>query len=307
MAVHPGALGDVILFGRLLSRLGGPVTLVTGSEKGRLLAEAGAVEKALDFDALPMHEAFTDTPVGECGLTRLLGSHDRLISCFAAGNRAAELRLAAMCGAQDAAFPPVRPPASFEGHLLELWADLLGVPFGPAEPAGWPIPDSWRRAARAALADIGIVPPRPYLVFHPGAGARRKCWPLDRFVELSRLLASARGPGAGIVFVVGPVEHERWGPGRIEPLRRQGPLLLSPPLSELAGVLAGAGGFVGNDSGVAHLAAAVGTPTVVLFGPTRPRHFAPRGQAVTTIAAEAMEDIPVGRVLAALRGAAAGV
>jgi len=83
LAVHPGALGDVILFGRLLSMLPGPITLVTGREKGELLAGVGVVRKVLDFDALPMHEAFTDTPLSQCRLPKLLGRHRRLISCFA--------------------------------------------------------------------------------------------------------------------------------------------------------------------------------------------------------------------------------
>ncbi len=63
IAIHPGALGDCILFGRLLWHLNAAVTLVAGGAKGRLLTGMGAVDRALDFDALPMHEVFSDTPL----------------------------------------------------------------------------------------------------------------------------------------------------------------------------------------------------------------------------------------------------
>jgi len=70
----------------------------------------------------------------------------------------------------------------------------------------------------------------------------------------------------------------------------------------LAGVLAGAETYLGNDSGVSHLAAAVGTPTLALFGPTDARHFRPVGRRVRCIEAPNMEGIGAGEVLAVLRG-----
>ena len=70
-------------------------------------------------------------------------------------------------------------------------------------------------------------------------------------------------------------------------------------LYELACRLAGARVFIGNDSGIAHLAAAVGTPVVALFGPTDPRVWAPRGRDVRVLQATEMAAIPVADVLAA--------
>ncbi|MGB2822549.1 MAG: glycosyltransferase family 9 protein, partial [Phycisphaerae bacterium] len=72
-------------------------------------------------------------------------------------------------------------------------------------------------------------------------------------------------------------------------------------LSVLAGALAGAACYLGNDSGVSHLAAAVGTRTIALFGPSNPRHFRPIGPRVRVLAAETMVAISVEDVLAALR------
>lgn len=76
------------------------------------------------------------------------------------------------------------------------------------------------------------------------------------------------------------------------------PLLHAESLVELARSLAGARLYIGNDSGVSHLAAAVGCPTVVLFGPTDPRVWAPRGGHVTVV--RGMPWPEVGQVLEAL-------
>ena len=185
LAVHPGALGDVVLFGRLLERLDGRVTLVARGQKGRLLAALGVAAAAVDFDAVPMHEVFGDAPLAACRLAELLGRHERLISCFGEGDRAAERRLADLCGASEAAFLPTRPAESFGGHLLDLWADRLkdkypaaSAALGAREAGAWRVPDARRREAAEALGRAGLDAAGPYAIVHPGAGSPAKCWPL---------------------------------------------------------------------------------------------------------------------------------
>lgn len=295
LAVHSGALGDCILFGHLLSQLDGLLTLVAGGTKGRLLAGVGVVGRTLDFEALPMGEVFSDVPPAECKLPELLGSHERLLSCFAAGNRLAEQRLAAMCKAETAAFLPTRPPAHTAGHLLKLWADMLGLDAGPlARPPAWGVPDAWRLVAARKLQELNIDPQAGYLVVHPGAGAAEKCWPLERYAELGERVRQ-------VLFVIGPVEADRWPAERIRLLEEKFTVLSCPELGLLAGVLAGGSAFVGNDGGAAHLSAAVGAPTLTLFGPSRAEHFAPRGRAVRILAAEPIETITTNEVLEALQ------
>jgi ADP-heptose:LPS heptosyltransferase len=303
LAVHPGALGDVILFGHLLAALKARVTLLAGGEKARLLQGLGVADAAMDINSLPIQEVFADTPLEQCRLPKLLGRHDRLISCLGGGDRRAEQRLAAMCHARDAAFLPVRPQRAFQRHLLDLWTDLLGLP--PIEPASrcWNVPKAWVERGRALLAEAGVHDARGYALIHPGAGSASKCWPVERFLELAGRFPGSQGlggEGLAAVFVIGPVEQERWDQGQVAKLRRDFPVLVCPELTELAGVMKEAASFVGNDSGVAHLAASVGTPTVALFGPSQPRHFAPCGQAVQVITAKRITDIAAEGVLAAL-------
>jgi len=92
-----------------------------------------------------------------------------------------------------------------------------------------------------------------FVAVHPFSGSARKNWPLDRFVELTNRLSGE--------WCEGPE------PGRYR----------FDDLGELARWLAGAAAYVGNDSGITHLAAAVGTPVVALFGPSDPKVWEPRG------------------------------
>jgi len=122
-----------------------------------------------------------------------------------------------------------------------------------------------------------------FAVIHPFSGSPKKCWPLDRYQELGRSIERHM-----------PV---RWCAG---PEERLPDAVRIGDLYELACWLATARVYIGNDSGITHLAAAVGTPVVALFGPTDPRIWAPRGPQVRVIAKRALEDITVDEVLAAV-------
>ena len=160
---------------------------------------------------------------------------------------------------------------------LERMIDCFGalaLPKGAVPPADWPLPNievpdsevaGWR--ARNGLAEDG----RPVVAFAPGAVGPGKAWPPERYAELARLLAAE---GANVWVLGGPNEKtiataicERGG----------------TPVHDLTGndlrnaiiALKAADAAVTNDSGLMHIAAAIGTPTVAIFGPTSPRLWAP--------------------------------
>lgn len=103
-----------------------------------------------------------------------------------------------------------------------------------------------------------------YAVIHPFSGSPRKNWPLSSFETLARML------DAPVRWTAGP-EEQLAGATRFE------------DLAELARFLSAACLYIGNDSGVTHLAAAVGTPTIAIFGPSDPRIWAPRGPNVSVV------------------------
>jgi len=130
------------------------------------------------------------------------------------------------------------------------------------------------------LAENGIMPTRKPVVIHPGSGGVHKCWRLDNFLSVARILAKE---GVEVVFLFGPAEMERFSESAIAEIRAAGKLLTNLSLTEVFGVLGCSRGYIGNDSGITHLAAAVGIRTVAVFGPTDPAIYGPIGPAVTIL------------------------
>jgi ADP-heptose:LPS heptosyltransferase len=180
----------------------------------------------------------------------------------------------------------VGPPFPASGKAIHMVDHLKSLPRRMGLPVfrGFPrlvLKDPDRRAGRAFLEHHGISPDDALIAIHPGSGSRSKTWPAARFLDLAERLASAYH--ARILFVLGPGEESIKQPF----LRARGlwgaVVLDNLPLIELEAVLENCHVLVGNDSGVSHLAAALGVPVVALFGPSDPDRWAPRGQAVRVI------------------------
>jgi ADP-heptose:LPS heptosyltransferase len=126
-----------------------------------------------------------------------------------------------------------------------------------------------------------------FAVIHPFSGSARKNWPLERFLEVASRLAL-------------PV---RWCAGPQEPLPPEltGDAARFEDLYELACWLASARVYIGNDSGITHLAAAVGTPVVAVFGATDPAVWAPRGERVRVVNGGSLDGIAADDVVEAAR------
>lgn len=116
------------------------------------------------------------------------------------------------------------------------------------------------------------------VAMHIGSGSRKKVWSASYFAKLSEQLIKN-----GCVKIILPI-----GPADEEVVQDYFSLIVSDtifpltnlPLNELAAVLQQCDLYVGNDSGITHLATAVGTPIVALFGPTDPKVWGPRGDKV---------------------------
>ena len=148
-------------------------------------------------------------------------------------------------------------------------ATQLGVVMGIAPP----LPVAWFDAADVAAADRLLPRDVPLVALGPTANWHGKVWPPERFVALFEAL-----PGSRAVVLAGPGEAER---------AMAAPVLAALPdaidlvgalkLPQAAAVLARCTLFVGNDSGLMHLAASVGCRTLGLFGPTPHLEYAPSG------------------------------
>ena len=139
------------------------------------------------------------------------------------------------------------------------------------------------------------------IAIHPGSGSAAKNWPHERWQEL---LARLDAP---ILLVLGEAERERWTDQLLaqspSPHRHRREVADRLPLPALAAALRQCRLFLGHDSGVSHLAAAVGRPCVLLFGPTDPAMWAPPSPYVRVIRRGAtLNHISVQDVLDALNG-----
>jgi heptosyltransferase-2 len=163
-----------------------------------------------------------------------------------------------------------------ERHLPRMIDQMgaLALPKGASLPPDWPLPElkvpaeelaRWRELRGLSAEN------RPIVTLSPGAVGAGKAWPPGHYAELARALTQ---DGAS-VWVLG-------GPGETD-IARQIAAAGGPAVRDLTGTdlrnailaLAAADVSVTNDSGLMHVSAAIGTPTVAIFGPTSPWHWKP--------------------------------
>ena len=144
--------------------------------------------------------------------------------------------------------------------------------------------DKDKRAARTFLRENSISENGKILAVHPGSGGRSKTWPAERYADVVEYFSSAED--VSIVLISGPADE--WAKRELfERLSTSRPVVADGlPLPILAALMECCACYVGNDSGVTHLAAAVGVPVVAVFGPTDPAIWGPRGERVHVIRGE---------------------
>lgn len=162
----------------------------------------------------------------------------------------------------------VIPPADARHAVDKVLCLLspLSVPVAQRQPdAGY-----LRAGAGRAAADFLALAPRPFALYHPGAGWGNKAWGEERFAALAREVERRTG--------VGPVIS--WGPGDEERAERLAGLVGAPRIpavgfADLAKIISEARFFAAGDTGPLHLADALGIATLALFGPTDPARNGP--------------------------------
>jgi heptosyltransferase-3 len=163
-----------------------------------------------------------------------------------------------------------RAPAHAERHRAERRAriveDALGLPRGEVPEARLLVPPEAREAAMARTRELGIKADDLIIGVHPGAAKDWKCWPKERFVRLMDLLHDELAPRFIVTF--GP--RERALAEAVASGSRASAVCFGGTLGELVAMAACCSAFVTNDTAPMHIAAAVGTPTLGIFGPTNP-------------------------------------
>lgn len=267
LIIHPGALGDVLQAVPALRALrdavrGASLCFAGQPRLGRLLQALGVVEEARDFEGLGLETLFTDAPIPD-GLARFAGRFGRVVSWFGSRDTTYRARLATLAPRAIVAPPVPEDETAVWRHLVAT----LGCGGAVEAPA------------RAPLR-VAAVGDRSALVVHPGSGADWKRWPAPRFAEVIR--AARRHRPLPVIVHQGPADRAAVD-ALLDALDGAVERLVEPDLPSLAAVLAGARAYLGGDSGVSHLAAAVGAPSVILFPPAHLRRWAPWSPTATAI------------------------
>jgi heptosyltransferase-3 len=262
LVLRGGALGDFIVTLPALRALrvrwpDGRIELIGYPRVARLALRGGLVDEVHSLDQAGMARFFAARPAFSEEQAEFVRSFDIVLNYLhdPHGQVEENMRLA---GARVLimASPLVRERHAAD-HFLR---PLQSLAIYDADPIPRLIDPS---AAGAAVRSNRLV-------IHPGSGSPRKNWPLDRFLAVAaRALTAGHEP----LFLLGEVEQ-----GLADAIADAGyAARIEAPLDELVDLLADAGAYLGNDSGISHLAAACGCPSVVLFGPSDPGQWAPRG------------------------------
>lgn len=286
LILHGGAIGDLVLAlpaiaGVRRSAPQAQIELLGHPALLPLLKGRGLVDRVDALDSLPLYHLFNGKMPES--LRERLTSFDLIISWFGSGNDAYRQTVSRLPARTLVArsIPPADGRIHAVDHLIQT-LEPLGITTEERTPR-LALMESERRMADQLLGRMGAVR-GPLVALHPGSGSPRKCWPAERFAALVLALLQRE---MAVVVIEGPADErpveevfsrvaERGGapaPHRLFRLREVS-------LLDVAVILDRSVVYVGNDSGITHLAAALGVPTVAIFTVTDPRVWGPRGNVV---------------------------
>lgn len=273
--IHQGAIGDIVsLFPAIikLKRKFSRIDAICNKNIGELACLLKITNRTYPVEAAFFSSIFSDKvdPVA----ADILRSYDEIL--LFSYSMEVEKTINSVIQKRIYRIPP-RPDATLEIHILNYILKLL---------------------AHNKLIDNDSLPEKEYydyltkelentkaqdtaskIIIHPGSGSTRKNWPASNFIEVFRNLESE---GISSEIIIGPAEYDL-----VENFKKYLPLnskIHNPAkLLELAPLLKQSSGFIGNDSGISHLAAFMGIPAIVIFGPSNPKRWKPFGRFVEVL------------------------
>jgi heptosyltransferase III len=288
LIIFPGASGDLICLLPAIRairkrHLELEFELMARTELSRFAERRMAIAAGHSIDRHEVALLFSEGGGESNHARRFFGQFDR-IDCFFASDNPRFCSSLKQAAGREAAFYPFRPPG--RGHVAECYLRAIGASI--SHPLGHSIellPDDLRDA-RQRLRALGLEPGR-FVLLLPGSGSASKNWRAGNFVLLARRIEL----NYPVLVALGPAEN-----GLTSGFRERSLSVVDDlELGELAGITRLCGCFIGNDSGVSHLAAAAGAPGLVIFGPSDPERWRPLGD-VKIIHKEPLEMLLVDQV-----------
>ena len=274
LLIRPGAIGDSLLAFPIMQALRTQQRElhITFVSNGAVLPLAQAFQLAdavYDYGHPLWSELFLP-PTRYSQQYRTLLQHTDRVICWLHDDDGIVAQGLQTLGIQHITVAPGRPAPGVRLHIVDYLAHTIGMQAPPI----WATPIS-----PAIAADDPIA-------IHPGSGGAQKCWPLSSFITVIETLLQRSLP---VLLLGGPADHARIQEIQ-QHMRQMGKVatkndalfstLLDAPLLTVAEQLQHCRGYLGNDSGITHLAAMLGIRTLALFGPSDPAVWHPIGPHV---------------------------
>jgi heptosyltransferase-3 len=305
LLIKLGGLGDLLVALPSIMLLrksfpGARIDLVGRKTYGELLRERGVVDAVFSADDAVWLPIFDPGLERRRGFAKKLAGYDLILGWFLEypGARSKIENIQGETTSDSRYFrAPGLPP--FQRIIYDRGANLSISRYFFEKTAGF-VRDNglleFSFEECAVLPKARVRRRQKFAVVHPGGGSEKKCWPLDRFLEVISFLSQAGYAGT---VVTGEAEE------RLEPKLRAARFPDGwswnprPPLSTLADILDSAAIYIGNDSGVTHLAAACGAAVIAIFRKEHESMWRPFGRT-RVLSAESASDIPAASVVTAI-------
>ena len=312
------------------------LTFVSNANVLPLAIAFGLAEAVSDYGQVQWGELFSTTGIQTPAMREQL-LHTDLAICWLRDTDGLVERNLRKAGVGQVIVAPGRPAEGMHLHVVEYLAQTVGVSVGAdlpvwgtgIEPRG--VLSECPSPQRSEAERVSILRPseksttwpdqcikthnrtptqnlqKGDIAIHPGSGGAHKCWPAHSFAAVIEQLWNPHRPyrhSHSVLLLAGPADQERLHdilnsighppkPGMLK-------VLVDAPLLEVAQQLQQCRCYLGNDSGITHLAAMFGVPTVALFGPSDPTIWHPVGPSVRVIRAQALEHLGSDVVVEAL-------
>lgn len=277
LIIHQGALGDLVVSFPSVIQLKNffhPIDVICQSSSGKLGCALGVFSKFYPLESASFSSLYSNSI--DSRIKNILRSYQEIV--LFSFSKLLEDAIAEITTKKPHRIMP-RSELNQKLHvgeyitrnlrkcgLLEANSRINENVFLPVNPA-----QQWERINKSKR-----------ILIHPGSGSKKKFWPILNFIKTEAALRSA---GLQPEFILGPAERFLARELKANGYENSGVNIISEP-DELLLLLEKAGGFIGNDSGVTHLAAFSGLPTVAVFGPSDPERWKPIGPSVEILRPE---------------------
>jgi heptosyltransferase-3 len=303
--LQPGAIGDCVLtlplaeFMKDCLGLGG-VDILGHTEYIGILPGRTCVDGIRSIDSVDLHRLFAETNTFELAdgdaLINVFGDYAWIVTFLGEpdSNFEQNLIFTANCSRSvEVITLSVKPPEKSSAHISDFYMQQFIAQSGLSlEPRPVQMAKSLIKATKAdinrgreLLKEINVDFYEKLIVIQPGSGGLHKRCHLDNFLAIARHLTSKN---IEAIFLLGPAELEQLSNATLAVLLHKieavgAKCLTDLSLTQVLELLSCADVFLGNDSGITHLAAAMGVKTIAIFGPTDPKIYSPIGPAVTVL------------------------